>query len=84
MAIVLRPILLIQEKSFLKFAIKQSYRKNVSVKGITGSKSTQIRLRSFCMLTNATQSFKLQRSDPESCRAEAMLRLFIAEHCSTV
>jgi len=36
------------------------------------------------MLTNATQSFKLQRSDLESCRAETMLRLFIAEHCSTV
>jgi len=35
------------------------------------------------MLPNATQSSKLQRSDLESCRAEAMLRLFIAEHCST-
>jgi len=25
---------------------------------------------------------KLQRPDLESCRAEAMFRLFIAEHCS--
>jgi len=35
------------------------------------------------MLSDVTQSFKLQRSDLESCRAEAVLRLFIAEHCST-
>jgi len=35
------------------------------------------------MLLNAAQSFKLQRPDLESCRDEAMLRLFIAEHCST-
>jgi len=34
------------------------------------------------MLPNVTQSFKLQRPDLESCMAEAMLRLFIAEHCS--
>jgi len=27
---------------------------------------------------NVTQSFKLQRRDLESCRAEAVLRLFIA------
>jgi len=36
------------------------------------------------MLTNVTQSFKLLRPDLQSCRAETMLRLFIAEHCSTV
>jgi len=36
------------------------------------------------MLTNLTQSFKLQRPDLKSCRAAAVLRLFIAEHCSTV
>jgi len=36
------------------------------------------------MLPNVTQSFKLQRPDLESCRGEAMLKLFIAEHCSTV
>jgi len=36
------------------------------------------------MLHNARQSFEQQRPDVESCRAEAMLRLFIAEHCSTV
>jgi len=35
------------------------------------------------MLPNVTQSFKLQRPDLESCRAEVMLTLFIAEHCST-
>jgi len=35
------------------------------------------------MLPNVTQSFDLQRTGLESCRAEAMLRLFIAEHCST-
>jgi len=62
----------------------QSQRNNVSVKGRTGSKSTQIRMTSFCLLTNITQSFKLQRADLESCRAEAMFRLFIAEDCSIV
>jgi len=36
------------------------------------------------MLPDVTQCFRLQRRDLESCRAEAMLRLFIAEHCSTV
>jgi len=36
------------------------------------------------MLPNVTQSFKLQRPDLESCRTEVMLRLFIAEHYSTV
>jgi len=38
------------------------------------------------MLPNVTQSFKLKRPHTESCTdtAEAMLRLFIAEHCSTV
>jgi len=36
------------------------------------------------MPPNITQSFKLQRTDLESCRAIAMLRLFIAEHCSAV
>jgi len=36
------------------------------------------------MLPNVTQSFKLQTPDLESCRAEAMLRLFVAEHCFTV
>jgi len=36
------------------------------------------------MLPSATQSIKLHRPDIESCRAEAMHRLFIAEHCSTV
>jgi len=35
------------------------------------------------MIPNVTQGFKLQTPDFESCRAEAMLRLFIAEHCST-
>jgi len=35
------------------------------------------------MFPNVTQSFKLQRPELENCRAEAMLRLFIAEHCST-
>jgi len=35
------------------------------------------------MLPDVTQSFKLQRPDLEICKAEAMLRLFIAEHCST-
>jgi len=79
------PLLLIHEKSFVKFAVMQSQRNIVSLKGITGSKSTQIKLKSiFCMLPNATQNFKLQRPDLESRRAEAMLRLFIAEHCFTV
>ena len=36
------------------------------------------------MLPNVTQSFKLRRPNFESYRAEAMLRLFIAERCSTV
>jgi len=36
------------------------------------------------MLTNVTQGFKLQRPDLKGCRVETMLRLFIAEHCSTV
>jgi len=36
------------------------------------------------MLPNVTQSFWLQRSNLESCGDEAILRLFIAEHCSTV
>jgi len=36
------------------------------------------------MFPNVTQSFKLQRPDLKSCTVEAMLRLFIAEHCSTV
>jgi len=35
------------------------------------------------MLPNVTQSFKLQRPYLESCRAEAMLRLCIADRCST-
>jgi len=35
------------------------------------------------MLPNVTQSFKLRRPNFESYRAEAMLRLFIAEYCST-
>jgi len=35
------------------------------------------------MLPNVTQSFKLQRPDLESCTAEAMSRLLIAEHCAT-
>jgi len=35
------------------------------------------------MLHNVTQSVKLQRPDLESCWAEAMLKLFIAKHCST-
>jgi len=33
------------------------------------------------MLPDVTQTFELQRPDLESCRAEAMLRLFIAERC---
>jgi len=36
------------------------------------------------MYPNVTKSFKLQRPDLKNCRAEAMLRLFIAEHCFTV
>jgi len=36
------------------------------------------------VLTNVIQIFKLQRPALESCRAEAMPRLFIDEHCSTV
>jgi len=36
------------------------------------------------MPPDVTQRFKLQRPDPDTCRAEAMLRLFIADHCSTV
>jgi len=35
------------------------------------------------MLSNVTQSFKLQRPDLENCRSETMLSLFIAEHWST-
>jgi len=35
------------------------------------------------MFPNVTRSFKLQRPDLESCRAEAIFRLLIAEHCST-
>jgi len=35
------------------------------------------------MLSNVIQGFNLQRPDLESCRAEAMLRLFITEHYST-
>jgi len=35
------------------------------------------------MLPNVTLSFKLQRADLESFRAQSMLRLFIAEHCFT-
>jgi len=55
----------------------------VSLKDITGSKSTQIKLKYLLHAPNVTQSFKLQKPDSESCRAKAMLRLFIAEHCST-
>jgi len=33
------------------------------------------------ILPNVKQSFELQRPDLESCRAEAMLRLFVAERC---
>jgi len=36
------------------------------------------------MLPNVTQSFEFQRPDLEICRAEAMLRLFMAERCSTL
>jgi len=36
------------------------------------------------MHPNVTQSFKLRIPDLESCRAEAMLRLFIVEHFSAV
>jgi len=36
------------------------------------------------MLPNVTQRFGLQRPNLESCGDEAMLNLFIAEHCSTV
>jgi len=35
------------------------------------------------MLPHVTQSFKLQRPNLESFRAEAMFRLFIAEQCFT-
>jgi len=45
--ILLLSILLIQEKSFAKFAVMQSLRNNVSVKGITGSRSTQITIKKF-------------------------------------
>jgi len=41
------PILLIQEKPFAKFAIMQPKRNTVSLKGITGSKTTQMRLKNF-------------------------------------
>ena len=71
-------------KAFAKFVIMQSKRNIVSLKGTTGSKSTQIRLKNFCILPNVTQSFKLQRLDLQCWKAEAMLRLFIAEHCSTI
>jgi len=43
----LLPILLIQQKPFVEFAIMQSQRNIVSLKGITGSKSTQIRPKNF-------------------------------------
>jgi len=36
------------------------------------------------MFPDETQSFKLKRPGLESCRAEAILRLFFAEHCSIV
>jgi len=36
------------------------------------------------MYPNVTQSFKLQRPDLKNCRAEAMFRLLIGEHCFTV
>jgi len=36
------------------------------------------------MSPNVTQSFELLRRDIESCNVEAILRLSIAEHCSTV
>jgi len=41
--------------------------------------SIQKRLRTFCILHDATQSFKLKRPDLESCisKAEAMLRLLL-------
>jgi len=35
-------------------------------------------------IPNVTQTFQLQRPDLEGCRAEAMLRLYIAEYCSSV
>jgi len=41
------PILLIHEKPFAKFAIIQPKRNIVSLKGIPGSKSTQMRLKNF-------------------------------------
>jgi len=53
------PILLIQEKPFAKFAIMQSWRNTVGLKGITASKSTQTRQK----LPDVIQSFKLQRPD---------------------
>jgi len=65
-------ILLIQEKPFAKFAVMQSYRNIVSLKGITGGRSTQIGLKNFCMLPNVTQSFRLQKPNLESCGDEAI------------
>jgi len=56
----------------------QSCRHIASLKGITGDRSIQIRLKIFCMLANVTRSFRLERPNLESCGDEAMLRLFIA------
>jgi len=53
----------------------------VILKGITGSKSTQIRLNNFLRAPNVTKSYQ---DHLESCRAESMPRLFVAEHYSTV
>jgi len=41
------PILLIPEKPFAMFAIMQSYQNIVNLKGITDSKSSQIRLKNY-------------------------------------
>jgi len=71
-------------KFFAKCAIIQSERNIVSLRGITGNKGTQIRKKKFLYAHEVTQRFKLQRPGLESCRAEGMLRLFIAEHCYTV
>jgi len=56
-------ILLIQEKFFAMFAMMQSHRNIVRLKGITGGKSTQIRLKNFCMLHNVTKQKVLGYKD---------------------
>jgi len=46
------PILLIQEKSIVKFGIMQSYRKNVNLKCMQDVKGTPLRLDNFLRVPN--------------------------------